>query len=205
VILKTYSSWKWSYVADEDECTVKFCVKCNYCSGWPRPIGCLIFIGHGLQKSPINSGSFEERDLQLKASYASSPPCTFILMCKYDHFHQQSRRDRARRLQLAIHTANFAELQKRFCMFSKYEQFHQQSRRDRVRGMQPCIHSHQHKNFVLYTHTCTHAHKHTRTYCSVKNVTVYSFPLAQGLFIVHAHVHTRTQTHTHARIAVWKM
>ena len=42
---------------------------------WRRCIGCLIFIGHFLQKSPIDCGSFAERDLQLKASYAFLPLC----------------------------------------------------------------------------------------------------------------------------------
>jgi len=48
----------------------------NVATGWPRVIGCLIFIGHFQQNSPITNNSYAENNMQLKTSYGFSPRCT---------------------------------------------------------------------------------------------------------------------------------
>ena len=55
-------------------------------------IGCLIFIGHFPQQNTIICGSFAKNDMQLKASYDSTPPCNICAVFERVMSHIQMSR-----------------------------------------------------------------------------------------------------------------
>jgi len=86
---KDFVLWEDVYTHMYSEKILTYCrrqIVCTISTEWRRLIGCLIFRGHFPHKSPIISGSFAKSDLQLKASYVSSPLCT--VYCMWSVFHQ---------------------------------------------------------------------------------------------------------------------
>jgi len=55
-------------------------------TGWRQITRYFIFIGHFPQRSPVVSGSFAKNDLQLKASYDSTPPCIKYMYMSVDRY-----------------------------------------------------------------------------------------------------------------------
>jgi len=70
----TRETWSYKYHDTSSFLTRHTCIsmKRHTCTGWRRTIGCLIFTGHFLQKSPIISGFLAKNDLQLATSCKSA-------------------------------------------------------------------------------------------------------------------------------------
>jgi len=147
---------------------------------WWRPIECLILIGHFLQKSPIIGGCFAERDLQVEASCAFSPPCNVQV-------HVQSWRSRI----------DVCDVMRNTFVSSV------------VLHLKNATHTHTHTRPVTYTqnvcrtcHTHTHTQIYPTTHMQYAARHTYEWPILHDVHVYRKKCHTRTHRsrHTHTQI-----
>ena len=147
---------------------------------WWRPIECLILIGHFLQKSPIIGGCFAERDLQVEASCAFSPPCNVQV-------HVQSWRSRIDVCDVMRNT------------FVSSVVLHLKN----AAHTHTNVTSHTHKMCVAHV-THTHTHKSILPHiCSMQHVTRMNDPYSMMYMYIAknaTHTHTGHVTHTHKSV-----
>jgi len=121
--------------------------------------------------------SFAERDLQLKAPYASSPPCIQTRTCTWTYtrvdMHTKTQRTCTHKPPTFIQTQTHT---------------HTHTKK----------HTHTHAN---HTHTYTHIHK-LKSICSKSKVPCASTDgnTSANHILTHTHTHTHKETHMHTHM-----
>jgi len=135
----------------------------QHTTGCRRCIACLIILVHFLQKSPIISGSFAERDLQLEASLLMKAKCWFSDAARVAYAHTHTHAHTCTQTYTLIHMC--------------------------VSGHRyTCSRAHTHTN--MQTHTNKHTSIHTRTRTSTGAQT-YTYTCTKTALNTHLHAHTR--------------
>ena len=183
-----------------------------YSTGWLSGTGCFNFIGLFPQKIPRISGSFAERDPQLKASYVFSPTSTEwqrFIGCLQLHFSVSKRATNYRALLRRMAYKSYG-IARRWSSHSsdaggsgpESQQFQSKGKGATRRTGGAVSHLQQNMEARTRTHihtdTQTHRHTHTHTRTHVHTYT-HTHTRIHAHTHAYAHIHIHTHKCTHAR------
>jgi len=133
--------------------TTYICKLMAFGTGWRRPIGCLIFVGHSPQKSPIISGSFAKNDVQLEASCGSWPPCNDT---RKETLHTQTHK--------LIHKHTITRTHSHKYLYRSPSVMTPDKKHYTRTDTHIDTHRHTHRHPQTHAHIHTHTHTHTQTH-----------------------------------------